>query len=149
MKHSKYKSNSTLYCPMTRRIMRDPVICADGYTYERRTIEGWLNNFEVSPMTGEFLINKTLRPNIRIAQMISMLYSKDLKATSSSAVQFNANQPTANQPTANQSNANQPNAAQPNTSQLDLYPQIPPLDIGPPMVPINKYSNYMLVNIVQ
>ena len=28
-----------LLCPLTRRIMTDPVFCADGYTYEREAIE--------------------------------------------------------------------------------------------------------------
>ena len=32
-----------LVCPLSRDIMRDPVICADGHTYDRPSIEFWLN----------------------------------------------------------------------------------------------------------
>ena len=33
-----------LCCPISMEIMRDPVICADGHTYERADIEAWLAN---------------------------------------------------------------------------------------------------------
>jgi hypothetical protein len=29
-------------CPITMEVMRDPVIAADGHTYEREAIENWL-----------------------------------------------------------------------------------------------------------
>ena len=31
-------------CPITMEIMDDPVICCDGFTYERRAIEEWLGS---------------------------------------------------------------------------------------------------------
>eukprot|EP00897_Mesotaenium_endlicherianum_P005131 jgi/Mesen1/4646/ME000241S03685 len=58
---------------ITREVMSDPVITADGHSYERSAIEHWLKVHDTSPMTGEVLpalpegvggaIDKTLRPN--------------------------------------------------------------------------------------
>uniref|UniRef100_A0A1I8H3I8 WD repeat, SAM and U-box domain-containing protein 1 n=1 Tax=Macrostomum lignano TaxID=282301 RepID=A0A1I8H3I8_9PLAT len=43
-------------CPITRELMRDPVIAADGYTYERGAIESWLERGRTtSPMTNELM----------------------------------------------------------------------------------------------
>jgi hypothetical protein len=30
-------------CPITFELMIDPVICADGFTYERKNIQDWIN----------------------------------------------------------------------------------------------------------
>ncbi|XP_051760723.1 WD repeat, SAM and U-box domain-containing protein 1-like [Ctenopharyngodon idella] len=39
-------------CPITRELMKDPVIAADGYSYEREAIESWINTpNRSSPMT--------------------------------------------------------------------------------------------------
>ncbi|KAK7938512.1 hypothetical protein WMY93_001838 [Mugilogobius chulae] len=39
-------------CPITRELMRDPVIAADGYSYERESIESWIRGkAKSSPMT--------------------------------------------------------------------------------------------------
>ena len=43
-------------CPITGDIMEDPVICIDGYTYERNAIEKWLQNNHTSPMTRQSLV---------------------------------------------------------------------------------------------
>lgn len=56
-------------CPITHEPMQDPVSAADGQTYERRAIEAWLKKGDLegavptSPLTGEPLKDKTLRPN--------------------------------------------------------------------------------------
>lgn len=53
-------------CPITQEPMVDPVSAADGQTYERRAIEEWLTMkgaVPTSPLTGEPLQDKTLRPN--------------------------------------------------------------------------------------
>ena len=56
-------------CPITHEPMQDPVSAADGQTYERRAIEEWLKKGDLnggvptSPLTGEPLKDKTLRPN--------------------------------------------------------------------------------------
>lgn len=56
---------------ITQEIMKDPVITADGHSYERSAIEKWLKHHDTSPKTGEVLppppggvgVDKTLRPN--------------------------------------------------------------------------------------
>ncbi len=52
-----------LLCPITLELMRDPVIAADGHTYEREAITAWLEARETSPKTGEDLPDKRLIPN--------------------------------------------------------------------------------------
>ena len=43
--------------------MVDPVVTADGHTYERVAIEQWLQMHDMSPMTGEPLSSKSLSPD--------------------------------------------------------------------------------------
>ncbi|GBG66549.1 hypothetical protein CBR_g63131 [Chara braunii] len=50
-------------CPITAEIMEDPVVAADGYTYERIGIEGWFIKHQTSPMTNLKLPHKLLVPN--------------------------------------------------------------------------------------
>jgi hypothetical protein len=42
-----------LACPLTKRLMRNPVVASDGYTYERAAIERWMASSGArSPITG-------------------------------------------------------------------------------------------------
>ncbi|XP_072321089.1 WD repeat, SAM and U-box domain-containing protein 1 [Eucyclogobius newberryi] len=51
-------------CPITRELMKDPVIAADGYSYERAAIESWINTKNrSSPMTNLPLLTTLLTPN--------------------------------------------------------------------------------------
>ncbi|XP_030283655.1 WD repeat, SAM and U-box domain-containing protein 1 isoform X1 [Sparus aurata] len=51
-------------CPITRELMRDPVIAADGYSYERDSIESWIRGKnKTSPMTNLPLQTTLLTPN--------------------------------------------------------------------------------------
>ncbi|XP_051998028.1 WD repeat, SAM and U-box domain-containing protein 1-like [Xyrauchen texanus] len=51
-------------CPITRETMKDPVMAADGYSYEREAIESWINTSNrSSPMTNLPLQTNTLTPN--------------------------------------------------------------------------------------
>ncbi len=50
-------------CPINVEIMRDPVTCANGHSYERSSIEHWLATHNTSPKTGSQLLNKSLTPN--------------------------------------------------------------------------------------
>jgi hypothetical protein len=43
--------------------MRDPVVAADGHTYERSAIARWLGTSDKSPLTGSILPHKNLVPN--------------------------------------------------------------------------------------
>jgi hypothetical protein len=43
--------------------MTDPVFAADGHTYERHSIESWLEMHGTSPLTNEPLATRLLSPN--------------------------------------------------------------------------------------
>ena len=57
-------------CPITMEIMRDPVICADGHSYERGAIEAWLKRHSTSPTTNAKLDHKRLVPNHALRSII-------------------------------------------------------------------------------
>jgi U-box domain/C2 domain len=50
-------------CPITGEPMRDPVVAADGHTYERKAIARWFQESNKSPLTGSILPHKELVPN--------------------------------------------------------------------------------------
>ncbi|CAH1163015.1 unnamed protein product [Phaedon cochleariae] len=59
-------------CPITHEVMREPVTCSDGYTYEKNAITEWfMSGKRTSPMTNESLVttdfvgNADLRHAIR------------------------------------------------------------------------------------
>ena len=57
-------------CPIGRDLMRDPVTCADGHSYERQNIERWLMMSNKSPLTLLPLIDKTITPNHTLKKAI-------------------------------------------------------------------------------
>lgn len=58
-------------CPITQQIMFDPVVAADGETYEREAIETHLKKSDISPLHGEALEDNSLRPNRKVKRQIS------------------------------------------------------------------------------
>ncbi|KAM4744362.1 LOW QUALITY PROTEIN: WD repeat, SAM and U-box domain-containing protein 1 [Anableps anableps] len=59
-------------CPITRELMREPVIAADGYSYEREAIESWIHTKNrSSPMTNLPLLTTLLTPNHTLKMAIS------------------------------------------------------------------------------
>ena len=50
--------------------MRDPVIAADGHTYERHAMQEWLTHHSSSPVTGLQLSHKRLISNVLIRSAI-------------------------------------------------------------------------------
>lgn len=58
------------YCPLSKDIMADPVICDDGYSYERANIEEYMKTKMTSPMTGERLHSTVLIPNKQLQKTI-------------------------------------------------------------------------------
>ncbi|KAI7735337.1 hypothetical protein M8C21_029754 [Ambrosia artemisiifolia] len=51
-------------CPIFQEIMQDPVVAADGFTYEAEALRGWLDSGRnTSPMTNLELANSNLVPN--------------------------------------------------------------------------------------
>jgi hypothetical protein len=68
-------------CPITQCIMEDPVVAADGYTYERSAIEEWFRRAAApgqrvsahlphSPMTNLPLLHAQLLPNVAVRSEI-------------------------------------------------------------------------------
>ncbi|OXB52615.1 hypothetical protein ASZ78_014546 [Callipepla squamata] len=67
-------------CPITRELMKDPVIAADGYSYEKEAMENWLSSKRrSSPMTNLPLSSPVLTPN----RTLKMAISRWLEAHSS------------------------------------------------------------------
>eukprot|EP01032_Pedospumella_encystans_P017737 gene17737-20207_t len=73
-----------LVCPLTRRLMTDPVICADGHTYERSAIQqhfqsqrellaqiGHPTAAVTSPITKESLDSEQLFPNRALSALLA------------------------------------------------------------------------------
>lgn len=58
-------------CPITQEIMEDPVVCADGHSYERAAIEKWLQARQTSPCTNAPLPHKNLVPNHALRNLIA------------------------------------------------------------------------------
>ncbi|KAM9287639.1 WD repeat, SAM and U-box domain-containing protein 1 isoform 2-T3 [Morus bassanus] len=59
-------------CPITRELMKDPVIAADGYSYEKEAMENWISNKRrSSPMTNLPLHSLMLTPNRTLKMAIS------------------------------------------------------------------------------
>ncbi|CAE6234207.1 unnamed protein product [Arabidopsis arenosa] len=54
---------SHFICPLLKDVMKEPCIAADGYTYDRRAIEEWMENHRTSPVTNSPLRNVNLLPN--------------------------------------------------------------------------------------
>jgi small GTP-binding protein len=50
-------------CPITQELMRDPVLAADGHSYDRSAIEAWLKRKQTSPLTNEPMESAQLMPN--------------------------------------------------------------------------------------
>ncbi|XP_027314017.3 WD repeat, SAM and U-box domain-containing protein 1 isoform X3 [Anas platyrhynchos] len=59
-------------CPITRELMKEPVIAADGYSYEKEAMENWISNKRrSSPMTNLPLHSLMLTPNRTLKMAIS------------------------------------------------------------------------------
>ncbi|XP_010266170.1 PREDICTED: U-box domain-containing protein 15 [Nelumbo nucifera] len=58
-------------CPISLEIMTDPVIIATGQTYERESIQKWLDsNHRTCPKTGQILSHLSLAPNYALRNLI-------------------------------------------------------------------------------
>jgi len=69
-------------CPITQDVMRDPVVAADGFTYERDAIERWFRergDVKNSPMTNAPFAHAYLTPNLGIRSAILSSVSKYAK----------------------------------------------------------------------
>lgn len=57
-------------CPISKSIMKDPVLAADGFTYDRRYMEIHLRNSIRSPLNNENMLFPYLIPNWNIRKLI-------------------------------------------------------------------------------
>ena len=57
-------------CPITREIMANPVLAADGHTYDRDSIEYWLSSHSTSPVTNAELSSNTVTTNHTVHTLI-------------------------------------------------------------------------------
>ena len=69
-----------LFCPITQEAIVEPVVAADGHTYERLAIVRWLSDHHTSPVTGlfmrlELLHNRALHT---VQDELHMALGKDL-----------------------------------------------------------------------
>ena len=68
---------AALHCPLTGSLLQDPVLAADGYTYERSAVQAWLvaagGAAAVSPMTGQPLTSHAIRTNHAVRQLLDSL----------------------------------------------------------------------------
>ncbi|XP_074255742.1 WD repeat, SAM and U-box domain-containing protein 1 isoform X3 [Saimiri boliviensis] len=59
-------------CPITRELMKDPVIASDGYSYEKEAMENWISTKKrTSPMTNLVLPSVVLTPNRTLKMAIN------------------------------------------------------------------------------
>ena len=57
-------------CSISQDVMQDPVVAADGHSYERTSITEWLVKNDTSPFTTEKLDHKRLTPNHNLKSQI-------------------------------------------------------------------------------
>ena len=67
------KLREEFICPITQKIMVDPVVIADGRSYERKAIEGWFKYNLTSPITHVALNTTHIFPNIQLRNLITSL----------------------------------------------------------------------------
>jgi WD40 repeat protein len=68
----KHTPPKAFICPLSQQIMENPVIAADGYSYEKTSIEDYLrkNEMLVSPITGKQLTHCYTEPNHTLQKAI-------------------------------------------------------------------------------
>jgi hypothetical protein len=100
-KHGKIRSSSTtlpqvdqyieplyetFFCPLTQKIMDDPVTIETGVTYERKAITEWFEKFKnsgknICPTTGKKLVSTNLNTNIALKWTIEEWRERNDSAT--------------------------------------------------------------------
>lgn len=59
-------------CPIVHERMMQPVLAADGHTYEREAIETWVQMHSTSPMTGAPLAHRYLTDNFALRHLMDI-----------------------------------------------------------------------------
>ena len=64
-------SMTSVLCPITLEVFIDPVVAADGHTYERGAIQEWFKTSNMSPVTGLRLPSGRLMPNHVVRMLLA------------------------------------------------------------------------------
>lgn len=83
VKRARDEEGAELTCPISFELFVDPVVAADGNTYERAAIEAWFergNGRGRSPLTRELMKSQTLVPN-RIVKKLADAFREQQQAT--------------------------------------------------------------------
>ena len=64
----------------------DPVVAADGHTYERRAITRWLTTSNKSPKTGSVLFHNELVPNYGLMSSIQEVIAREKEDSTSPGI---------------------------------------------------------------
>eukprot|EP00638_Chattonella_subsalsa_P017353 CAMPEP_0117817080 /NCGR_PEP_ID=MMETSP0949-20121206/426_1 /TAXON_ID=44440 /ORGANISM="Chattonella subsalsa, Strain CCMP2191" /LENGTH=577 /DNA_ID=CAMNT_0005655309 /DNA_START=36 /DNA_END=1765 /DNA_ORIENTATION=- len=63
-------------CPITREIMKKPVVAADGHSYEHSAITKWMSAHSVSPLTRKPMARTTVLPNLTLQKAIEEYFDR-------------------------------------------------------------------------
>jgi hypothetical protein len=63
-------------CPLSNQLMSDPVVAADGVSYQREAIMDWMRLRDVSPVTGQPLGSAVVQPNYALRAAIASEIAK-------------------------------------------------------------------------
>lgn len=65
-------------CPLSKKVMIEPIVCSDGETFDRISIENWLEEGKLeNPFTGQ-VIDKVLTENIVLKKIIHDYCEKNI-----------------------------------------------------------------------
>jgi len=59
-------------CPILQKRLVQPVLAADGHTYEQEAMERWIQTHGTSPLTGEPLAHRHLTDNFALKQLMNL-----------------------------------------------------------------------------
>lgn len=77
--HHSNKLPREFVCPLSKRVMKDPVVDPDGNAYEREAIERWLRVQSSSPITNRFLSVEMLKPHKKLKSRIYKSVGKNTR----------------------------------------------------------------------
>ena len=98
-------------CPIMKELIVDPVVAADGVSYERKAIETWLLTHTTSPVYKTPLADATLTDNLKLRQEIWSWTSTTAATASPSLVASPGESPSTHPAAAGQSKAEAAKAA--------------------------------------
>ncbi|CAI5980661.1 unnamed protein product [Closterium sp. NIES-64] len=64
--HGTDGTHGQLLCPLSKAPISEPVVAADGFTYEQHHMQQWLASSSLSPVTGQPLPHTFLTPNVAL-----------------------------------------------------------------------------------